>query len=346
MTVEKARDQTIDIAKGIAIIAIVLGHVLRGLASAGLVDSASVIYEASDRAVYMVHLTVFAFLSGLFVARGVEKEGTVGYLQGRCGNFLYLYLVWQTVQVLVKLGMSSFVNTAPDLNALIEVWKPEGQMWFLPWLILATVLTVLVKPWGNTVSARLGMICVGAVSCVAWGYEGSYVGMQGIALLVFFVLGAFIRFDRLTLVLSGSTVPGLCMVALVAGAVYISMLAWTPAIPPTVSTTWSISGVGFGFLASWAGLMSIVAISAVIGRLKVGFAWLVFVGRRSLEIFLAHIIVASGTRIVSELLGFDAPVFHIVAGTVCGVVGPLFLWMVLSRSGVTVLFQRPSVHRR
>lgn len=337
------RDQTIDIAKGMAIIAIVLGHVLRGLASAGLLDSGSVIYGVSDRALYLVHLTIFAFLSGLFLARGVRKEGDAIYLRGRLVNFLYVYLVWQTLQVVVKLGTSSLVNNAPDLISLVEIWKPEGQLWFLPWLMLATTLAVLIKPWRNTVGARLAMVVVGIVSCMAWGYEGSYIGTQGLALLIFFVLGAYVRFDRLSARLMNLRVVDLSVVALCGVVIYATMLVWTPAIPPTVSADWNIGHVGYGFVASLAGLVGVLAISAIVGRFSVGFAWLAFVGKRSLEIFLAHIIAASGTRIALEQMGLDDVLLHIIAGTLCGVIAPILLWMVLSRLGVTVLFQVPAI---
>jgi fucose 4-O-acetylase-like acetyltransferase len=61
------RDPTVDIAKGIAIIAIVLGQVLRGLSSAGILDAKTVQYQLVDRSLYMFHLSVFALLAGLFV---------------------------------------------------------------------------------------------------------------------------------------------------------------------------------------------------------------------------------------------------------------------------------------
>lgn len=339
---EKARDQTIDIAKGIAIIAIVLGHVLRGLGSAGLVDSSSAAFMASDRALYMGHLTVFAFLSGLFVARGVEKDGSAGYLRGRLGTFLYLYLVWQTLQVIVKLGTASLVNSAPDTKALLEVWNPEGQMWFLPWLIIATSLAVFLRPWRETVSSWLGIAAVSVVSIAAWGYGGPHVGMQGLSLLIFFVVGARVRFQRLSANLAAMKATALGIAAVGAAAVYSGILLWTPAIPPTVNAAWSVGGVSFGIAASAAGLAGVLALSALASRLKSGVAWLAFAGKRSLEIFLAHIIAASGTRIVLEKLGIDDPALHIIAGLACGMIGPLLLWWLLSRVGFTWLFQRPA----
>lgn len=346
MTVEKARDQTVDIAKGMAIVAIVLGHVLRGLGSAGLIDSMSAAFVASDRALYMAHLTVFAFLSGLFVARGVEKNGTASYLRIRLGNFLYLYLVWQTLQVLVKLGTASLVNNAPDTGALLEIWIPEGQMWFLPWLILATIAAVLFKPWRNTAAGLAGIAVVSIISLAAWGFEGRYAGTQGLSLLVFFVIGARLRFDRLSAALAGIRAPGLAVLAAASAAVYYGVLVWTGAVPPTVNAAWRVSGVAFGVLGSTAGLVSVLTACALAARFRFGFGWMAFVGRRSLEVFLVHIIAASGTRIVLEKLGVEDPAVHIAAGMVGGIVGALLLWWVLARMGFIWLFQRPVLSRK
>lgn len=74
------RDQTIDIAKGLAIAMIVLGHVLRGMASSRLVDADASWYVVVDSALYQVHLPAFVFLAGLFVKRGVERRGARSYL--------------------------------------------------------------------------------------------------------------------------------------------------------------------------------------------------------------------------------------------------------------------------
>lgn len=343
--IETVRDRTIDIAKGVAIIAIVLGHVLRGLGSAGLIDSTSGTYVMSDRALYIGHLTVFAFLSGLFVARGVDKDGAASYLRGRLGNFLYLYLVWQTLQVSVKLGTASLVNSAPDLAALYEIWKPEGQMWFLPWLIIATCLTVLMQPWKRTGVAWAGMLVIAMTSLASWGQGGSYIGVQGLSLIIFFFIGARIRFDRLSTVLAGMRGVHLIIVAWGSFAIYANVLLWTDGMPPTVDAPWTFTGVGFGLLASAAGVAGVLSISALFSRLSRGFGWLTFVGKRSLEIFLAHIIAASGARIVLETLGLQDAAFHIVAGVALGIIGPLILWFVLSRMGFVWLFQRPTAQQ-
>jgi uncharacterized membrane protein len=50
-----SRDQTIDLARGIAIVTIVVGHVLGGLGSAGMLDPDSAGVISATRLLYTFH---------------------------------------------------------------------------------------------------------------------------------------------------------------------------------------------------------------------------------------------------------------------------------------------------
>lgn len=148
------RDTTIDIAKGIAIIAIVFGHIQRGMWASGLGTEALRPYKFMlDYGVYFWHLVVFAFLSGLFVTRGATKTTASSYLTKRLVLFGYLYVVWQVLQVGMKLVLPSNSSDKTTVMSLLELWKPEGQLWFFPWLIIVTIIAVLGRVWQKDVKA-------------------------------------------------------------------------------------------------------------------------------------------------------------------------------------------------
>ena len=90
------RDLTVDIAKGITIVLIVLSHAIVGVWHAETVDDEA--QGALMPALYLVHIVVFAFLSGLFVQRGVDKVGPGRYLATRGALFVWLYLLWTLLQ--------------------------------------------------------------------------------------------------------------------------------------------------------------------------------------------------------------------------------------------------------
>ncbi|SEE19286.1 Fucose 4-O-acetylase [Arthrobacter alpinus] len=336
------RDTTIDIAKGLAIVAIVLGHVLRGLASSHIIDGDASAFTAVDRALYMVHLSIFTFLSGVFVRQGIEKRGTAGYLAPRVSQFLYIYLVWQMLQGIVKMFTSRLVNSPTTLDDLLSIWRPEGQLWFLPFLILVTIVAALLKPWERPARATLSLSTVGILSLCAWGYDGGVVATQGIALSIFFIAGAWIGSKPLLTAINSASM-GLVAVALaIGGAAYALILIFTNAIPPTIDdSSRSLPDVVFGFICASLGVIAVIAASKLISRTPLA-GLIAFLGTRSMEIFLAHIIAASGTRIVLDMAGVENPAVHIVVGTVSGIILPLLLWRLTIQWHFPWLFNAPA----
>lgn len=168
------RDRAIDVAKGIAIVAIVVGHANRGLSSAGM---AIPHVETLDRVLYLCHLTVFAFLSGLFIRRSVGRRGVLPFLSQRTALLVWLYLVWHVIQSCVKLAFGGDVNSAVRPESLWRLWIPEGQLWFLPWLVAATVIVALWAPWRSRARAALLLGASGVVGLATWG-GGSGAGLH------------------------------------------------------------------------------------------------------------------------------------------------------------------------
>jgi uncharacterized membrane protein YcfT len=91
--VEKRRDASVDVARGTAIISIVLYHVLRGLDSAHLLGHGAWI-PATDRVLAFWQISGFAFLGGIFVAKSVAKYSMRMYVRERIFRFMAIYLVW------------------------------------------------------------------------------------------------------------------------------------------------------------------------------------------------------------------------------------------------------------
>lgn len=339
-----ARDATIDYAKGIAIVAIVLGHVLRGLASSEIVDGESGAFLTADRFLYMFHLSVFAFLAALFVSRAVERDGSLTYLRSRGATFLYLYVVWSLLQGAVKLLTGALVNTPTSLADILRLWVPEGQLWFLPWLIVMTTAVVVARPWGSRTRAVASLSVAAVVSFALWGISGPVAGTQGLGLTVFFFAGAICGAKRFIGAVQSvrMVVWGLACVA--SWAILVALVFFTDATPPTIEGDQRTAlSVALGGIASCAGVVGVIAISRLASVLGARVAWLAFIGQRTLEIFLAHIIAASGTRIILDVAGIENPTIHIVAGMIAGLVLPLGLWWACNRLRFPWLFESPQV---
>ena len=331
------RDQSIDVARGIAIVAIVIGHAERGLASASIMPLETAL--SLDRVLYLCHLTTFAYLSGLFFSASVARQGGAAVVRRRLALFAWLYLLWTLIQGSVRVAASSVANTPVTFEDVARIWIPEGQLWFLPWLAAATIIAAALRPWRDRVrgTAVVGMSAVLALA--VWGYDPIYAFTRGWALLLPFLLGCVVTHARHA-VLARRVVP-MAVVSTVAGGVWLWVGLTSSAVPPTTGgDVRTASTVALGVLGCTAGTIAILAISACIARTPIAGV-VTLVGRRSLEIFLAHIVITSGTRIALAQAGVTDPWIHLTAATTLGVVLPVVFASLMDRLGWRWLFGLP-----
>ncbi len=330
------RDSRLDVARGLAIVAIVLVHVCRGLYSAGLLDLW--VTATVDRVVGTWCLCVFAFVGGTFVPQGVRRRGTRAYLRDRVPRFFVIYVTWTLLQGGVMLLAASLVNVPTSVSALFMWWRPTSQLWYLPFLIMVTLVFVPMKPWeGRRGRWILGLAAV--VSVLFWGYDGGYVGTQGLGLVVFFVAGLVIGGERVKQALDRFGPASAAAISIALLTISSIVVVATDGTVATVfwqdRTLWTVA-VGFVF--------SIVASAAVLlfGQATRAVSVLAMLGRRSLDIYLAHIIMAAGTRIVLVQVGVTSTWVLAVCGLVVGVFGSVAAATLLRRIGFSWLFDGPA----
>ena len=331
------RDQSVDVARGLAIVAIVLGHVERGLASASLLayDTAATL----DRALYLFHLATFAYLSGLFVRRAVERDGARSLVISRVALFVWLYLLWTLIQGSVRVAASSVTNTPVTATDLAKIWIPEGQLWFLPWLIAVTVVAALTQPWRSRTRAAVVLALAAVLALAVWGYDPLYAFTRGGALLLPFLAGCVVTAGRHAAMARRTVI--VVAVALLGTAVWSWIVFDTTAATPTTGgAERTVATVALGVIGCVAGTGGVLAVAALLARTPVS-APVALLGRRSLEIFLAHIVVASGTRIFLAQLGVAVPWVHLLAGTSLGLVVPVLVAAACERLGWQWLFGLP-----
>lgn len=334
------RDGTVDVARGLAIIAIVLGHVDRGLGAASILDVSSALYGWADRFLYSWHIVVFALLSGLFASRARERQSLSSFLRARLIDWLWLYLIWTVLQGVLKIVAGESANHPGSLEHIIAIWRPDGQLWFLPWIMLATTLGSFLRPWRSTGMAVLVLTSSGAGAIAAWGDEGSIIGQQGLALYFFYLLGCVIGPSRLVTTLNRlpTTVAWPLGITLTAMG---PMLAVGPALPPTSdSMAHTLTSVTLGILMTLVSTAGVLVLSRALQPLTLSSV-LAYLGRHSMTVFLAHIISIAGTRAVLLSLGIDDPVIMILAQLAVGIAAPLLLHALSQRAHVTALIRAP-----
>lgn len=340
--VDAARDDLVDVARGVTIIAIVLGHVVLGLMAADM----SMPEESEDltRGLYLFRLSTLAYLAGLFVRRGVERLGGREFAVRRVLLFGWLYVLWSILQGSVKALAGSLTNIPVAWGDVLRLWIPEGQLWFLPWLIGATLVAVLARPWESRRRTLIVLAAAAVLAVAVWGWTPPWVFSPGWALVAPFALGCVVTgpgharaMRRLGL--------AWCL-AVAGGAIWLWASVATSAVPPTLGgMARTPSGVALGVVGCVTGTAGALAGAALLARTPAR-AVLSPVGRRSLEIFLAHIIFASGTRIILVQAGVTDLGVHLLLGVLLGVLAPMALAVVVEQLGWKWVFGLPDSLRR
>ena len=159
---------------------------------------------------------------------------------------------------------------------------------------------------------RWGLLAATSVMAVlVWGWEPNVVVVQGLAITPFFVAGALVRGERMTALVTRAGLPALLATAVVSGALYALVVRVAHfAMPTAASPDRSAVPLAWGVLGSASGLALVVAVSAVLARVA-GTGPVAALGRRSMEIYLGHILVGSLTRAGLVELGVTDGLVHL-----------------------------------
>jgi fucose 4-O-acetylase-like acetyltransferase len=297
-----AREILWDYARGIGILLVVYGHVLRGLNSGGMVADGHWLM-ATDYAIYTFHMPLFFLLAGMNAGRGLARSG---FLRSKLMTIVYPYFLWSLIQGLVQVIMSGSTNLPFHLSDLAAAifWKPLGQFWFLYALLLCHIFVFL------TTANRLRVsVFALAAYLVGINFELGIVS-QSLQFFLFYAAGLL-------------------------AAEHLKAVAERLANPAGIAATFIATGGSIytasrlgGFSAPWAlpaallGMLLVLQVSAALARSN-RMRIIELLGLASMPIYLMHILAASGARIVLSKLGITDVYLHLGIGFLLGVLFPL-----------------------
>src|SRR4051812_18558439 len=150
----------IDYDKGISIILVGYGHCYATLKDHGLALDNYPFFNYIGVFLYGFRMPLFFIVSGLLVARSLNKKGLNSYIGDRTNNILYPLLIWGFLEITLQIVAAKFTHftnrddggTINYLNLLINP-RQTGHFWYLNALfcigvIYATLRTKLkLKPY-------------------------------------------------------------------------------------------------------------------------------------------------------------------------------------------------------
>jgi len=318
------REHTLDICRGLAVAGVVLVHMLSGLIDANVITDASKADRIND-VLSLMRMPALALLLGVLVPGSVSRRGSMGYLRRRLPLLLWLFILWSFIQGAIEVFTSGSKNQPTTWQDVYTLWTPEDQMWFLPYLIVATIVMVAGRPWEPGRRGHLTLFLCLIASVLMWSRNFPYIATTGIALIGFSALGTRIPLRRVSYLSSARSLVVLPVTVI--AVTCVCLIAWkSSAQGPTVGRHGlSFLVILYSAFGTACGIAALFGLAVLLSRITQTGRLLTALGQRTLQIYLAHITFYAGIRVVLLKLGVDNVALHIALGLSAGIAGPIAL---------------------
>ncbi len=316
-----------DVVKAFAITLVVFAHTLRGLVTAGVMPDGGFWGEV-DRTIYLFHMPLFFFLSGMFAEPVFARLGFGKFVWRGMQTMLAPLVVWSYLQTALQFAVSGSANQKWSLHDVLTApFPPKQQFWFLWALFCISVMA------GAALSLKRGRWLFGAFGffLVALAAVGDRVGLDGISYRNFqipYVNAALVNLPYFAL---GMLLPARWREASKAGGYYFAPIflgavaLFHLEAPPTNLVFYAAS------IACVVSFYKIVLCLSEYTKtienrhIKRARDFLLFLGMNSMIVYLAHIICEAGFRVFLLKLGVGDAMLHLWGGALVGLLLPLLL---------------------
>lgn len=310
------RYKWIDVAKGLGIVLVVYGHVLRGIHGSLAIPLSESFFMFSDNFVYSFHMPLFFILSGLFFEKSLRKRTTISFLKEKLYSLAYPFIVWSILQTSIEFFLSKYTNGSVGIE---ELWTclfiPRAQFWFLYALFFINLINLCLF----AINKKYGLIFSMVLAVFLFGFDVDLgVFTRTANHLIYFNLGIMLHgvIFRYINVIEGS------FFALLFSATLFLLLWFLFAQKEFVFN--SVFFPWFNFVLALLGIVGVVLLSSWLVRFDFS---LLFekLGFYSMQIYLTHIIIGSGIRVALMKIGILSPLIHIIVGTTAGILIPCLI---------------------
>lgn len=339
------RQTWIDYARGIAIILVLYRHVFEGLKSAGLAIQDYIQLEHANILFFSFRMPLFFIVSGIFVAGSLQKRGLKKFVGTKAQTILYPYFIWGVLQITIQIALSAYVNASRTPNDyLYLLYQPRNveQFWYLYALFNVSVLYAVLKTLGLNVWQNLGLGLGMYYASAVLGQQQINVGFLADIMhyFVFYAIGDGIgRFIRNPENLKLLTSRRLWLILLVPFIVTQGYFLIENLENSSRYYDYVEYFQPFRFLLiALTGCAFVMSCAFLLQRFNV-MKWLHQLGKHSLYIYVAHVMVLAATRIVMvKFLHITHVPTLLVCGIVMGLLVPVLLYKLSVRYNFTWLF--------
>ena len=340
------RQTWIDYARGISIILVLYRHVFEGLKNSGLAVAEYIGLEHANILFFSFRMPLFFIVSGIFVAGSLQKRGIRLFVDNKARTILYPYFLWGILQITIQIFLSGYVNSQrTGFDYLYLLYQPREieQFWYLYALFNVSVLYAFSKSILKLSAFKNIIIGFGLI------YISSFTGRNQINIgflsdmchyYLFYaigdLIGRFMRDKNNLAKLYSWKISVLLIIPFIVSQVYY-LYQNLEFSPKTYDYVENYNPYIFVIIAI-TGCAFVISICFQLQKAD-KFKWLHNLGRHSLYIYVAHVIVLAATRMVMVKV-FDisnVPVL-LITGIIAGLTVPVILYKICEKYNLTLLF--------
>ncbi|MBC7935635.1 MAG: acyltransferase [Rhizobacter sp.] len=350
-----ARLNWIDYARGIAIILVAYRHVYEGAKQSGINVDQYKMLEYANIFFYSFRMPLFFIVSGIFISLSIQKSGIKKYIETRAKTILYPYFLWGALQLLLQMVFAKYSNGQPDPSSFLHMFylpRELAQFWYLYALFSVSMLYLLAKfilkiPPVINLLIGLGMFYLSALlyqealpkSFLVDALHHSFL-FDLFHYYVFFVIGdmagKFLLSQHFKSIATEGKYLLILFVLFLAVQTYFlfanldneaAKYMYVEFYQPFIFLLISMVGCTFMiFLTCWMDKKRILQ-------------WLTVLGRYSLYIYVAHVIVFAAVRtIMTKVFGIEDAIIIIFTGMLFGITVPVLLYRLADRFNMRWIF--------
>ena len=309
------RKQNVDIAKGIAILFVIIGHCYSG-------DNIS---NGIFKIIYSFHMPLFFIISGILYSEK-EKWGGSFSLSKKLHSFILPYFVFELLYSICISFSGGFVNLTKYLITTLTLYG-VGATWFLPCLFFVELLFYFMK---KQKQVRLLTVIICFILGLFLPFDGYWIVIGrcfiGIGFYAFgFYTKNYLLKKYKLYILLGSMIVVIC----------------TALMNSTIDLYSMQLGNGFLYItSSLAGSFSILCISSILETRKNFFLEIIkFYGRNTLIILCTHVFLIRLFQLLdARFFNNIFTAFGVFEGIVLGIIIAIIEIPIIKFSGKNLYF--------
>lgn len=341
-----ARLNWIDYARGIAIILVSYRHVFEGSKEAGVHVEQYPFLEYCNIFFYSFRMPLFFIISGIFISKGLQKRGIKKFVETRARSILYPYFIWGFLQLSLQMVFTRYTNGHPEPKDYLHLFylpREIAQFWYLYALFNVGLLFSVIKAKfkaGYITNLIIGLLFY-YVSVLVYQHDWKVGFLSDVMhYYIFFAIGDIVssylldaknyRFFE-----SGKTLL-LMLIPFILVQTYFLIMNMDHADSKYMYVEFYQPFVFL--LIALVGCAFIINLTFYLQKKDV-LKWLIVLGRHSLYIYVAHVIVFASVRILlNKIFHVENVPVLLLSGILAGLLVPLYLYKLAVKLNMRWIF--------